>query len=471
MKRKSVKSIVFFSILVCCIFVYPQLAYADNIRVCLASSATEVELTISQGTYSLTGGLSNSVIATVSSGDVIKASRSSSQWSVYVNGNLKGKYPTSIFIEGQDSTADNIITYKSIHYRDNFALMLTGYIVNIVDMEHYLYGVLGKEMSYGAHAQALAAQAVVARSYAYSSLTPTPNYDVTATGKDQVYGGYDAEMAMGTEKIRAAVNDTTKQVMYYKNGSESVLVRAFYSANMGGYTENNENVWGGEALPYLRGVASPYDRYTTSTYTWQVTYTPAQMKSLAEKYMSARGISGSFGTFKELKLSTSNYSNTGSTVSGRITKAQIVGTGCTVTAYRDNIRTMLKLKSTLFTVEGVQTTALAGELYVANGYGNKLKRTWQDLFALGSNGIKQLLSQNTYPAVISANGTYALNNSTLPTTLSGDIVINGKGYGHGVGMSQTGAMFMAKDGYTYMEILKHYFGGSNSDNLIIKEKI
>jgi len=126
-------------------------------------------------------------------------------------------------------------------------------VINELDLEEYLYGVVRSEMDPRWPPEALRAQAVAARSLAVYSARryAAEGYDVRPTTDSQVYGGVAAEDARTT----AAVDGTRGQVIFY----EGRVVFAAFHADSGGATENSEFVWGG-MIPHLRGVPDPYSR-------------------------------------------------------------------------------------------------------------------------------------------------------------------------------------------------------------------
>jgi stage II sporulation protein D len=123
-------------------------------------------------------------------------------------------------------------------------------VVAAVPVDDYLYGVLPVEASPGWPPDALAAQAIVARTFALSRRTFARPYDVVVSQSDQRFGGIDAEYPA----TNAAVDATRNAVITFAGGNTSV----FYSACCGGHTADAAEVWGHETLPYLRGVADPY---------------------------------------------------------------------------------------------------------------------------------------------------------------------------------------------------------------------
>lgn len=447
----------------------PSAAWATTLRVCLSTTATDSEFTVIKGEYTIQGGnLKADTITWAEEDDIVRVIKGASGFTVYLNGQKVGTSSQNLSLLADD---EGIIGYGGKQYRGSFSLLTNGYVLNMVDIEDYLYGVVGEEIGYNAPDEALRAQAIVARSYAAFNMGGT-YYDVLSTTASQVYGGYSAEQAHDSSAVRDAVDDTADLVMYY----DGDLVEAVFCSSAGGYTENNENVWGGNAVPYLRAVKSRYDK-NYANYEWTVKYTPTQLKNLAESYMIRIKQSGSFGTYVRLELSY-KAADGNDTESGRVTKATIYGTEGKVTAERDAVRTMLGLKSTLFEVSGAsengEYTEPLDEVYVLNATGDLEKREWQDLYVVnGENAaakrVDDTLADLTEAYLRSSAGLISFSGAAVPTVgISGEgVVITGHGYGHGVGMSQYGAIGMAKDGYIAEEILAHYYGGEDEDLLEI----
>jgi stage II sporulation protein D len=123
-------------------------------------------------------------------------------------------------------------------------------VVNIVALDSYLRGVVPSEMPNRWPAEALAAQAVVARTYALAHLHGG-DFDVYSDTRSQVYGGIAVEAASSDD----AVAETAGQVVLY-NGEPA---DTFFFSSSGGRTANVQDVWGGDAVPYLVSVSDPYD--------------------------------------------------------------------------------------------------------------------------------------------------------------------------------------------------------------------
>ncbi len=196
--------------------------------------------------------------------------------------------------------------------------------VNVVDLEHYLASVIGKEMYPTWPLEALKAQAVASRSYALYQRQHGANsiYDVGDTTTWQVYEG----MATEFPSTQAAVSATAGQVVTH-NGQ---TIQAVFHAASGGHTENVEHVWS-SPLPYLRGVKD-FDQ-GCPVYQWALTFSPSDL---------SRRIPGVGNITAMVPLSTTPW--------GRIVKMKVVGDAGTQTVTGRTLRTALGLKSTLFTV-------------------------------------------------------------------------------------------------------------------------
>ena len=150
-------------------------------------------------------------------------------------------------------------------------------LVLTIDPQGYLYG-LG-EVPSSWPMSALKTQAIAARTYAFTKAAAsqhraTCDCALYASSFDQVYAGWDKEGGVDGDRWVSAVEQTDEQVVI--DGGQTI--QAFYMSSSGGYTENNENVWGGTPIGYLRGVCDPGD-YTTANpnAVWEQTFTPAQV--------------------------------------------------------------------------------------------------------------------------------------------------------------------------------------------------
>ena len=134
-------------------------------------------------------------------------------------------------------------------------------VVNSLPLEDYLRGVVPMELSPGVYPEieALKAQAIAARSYALARIGQhrDEGFDIVDDTRAQVYGGLSAERELTNRAIEATRG---MAAVFPNEEGKLVPIEALYTANCGGRTENNEEVFGGKPLPYLRGVACSPER-------------------------------------------------------------------------------------------------------------------------------------------------------------------------------------------------------------------
>ena len=166
-------------------------------------------------------------------------------------------------------------------------------LVLSINMQKYLYG-LGEVPSSWPGA-ALRTQAIAGRTYAYEKWTRSGShrypcdctvYDSTL---DQAYAGDGKRTGSGSywDEWQAAVDDTDGQVITY----DGAPIQALYSSSSGGHTEDNETVWGGTPLPYLRGVPDKPDNVSANpNHKWD----PVRMSfgEFEDKLQNAYGMGG-----------------------------------------------------------------------------------------------------------------------------------------------------------------------------------
>ena len=196
--------------------------------------------------------------------------------SVTVTDRSSSDYP---LIEVQDATGP--FTREHVNWRGAMKLVASNSalkLVNVVPLEHYLYGVVPRESISSWHMEALKAQAVAARSYAYVTDASAELY---CTARSQVYGGYSRHrsgeeyfLVYETTRTNDAVNATAYQVVKYG----STIVQTFFSSMSGGYTANKEDVWGGAHYVYWSAVPDPYED-GPYTHSWgdPIVYTGTQL--------------------------------------------------------------------------------------------------------------------------------------------------------------------------------------------------
>ncbi|MEO1340103.1 MAG: SpoIID/LytB domain-containing protein [Cyanobacteria bacterium J06635_13] len=247
--------------------------------------------------------------------------------------------------------------------------------INNVDLEQYLYSVVGAEAVSSWPIEALKAQAVAARSYALYKRNVESNgiYDVDTTIGTQVYKGLDSEYTTTHE----AVNSTLGQIMTYDN---EVILAAFHSSS-GGYTENVEDIWT-SPLPYLRSVVD-YD-HESPVFEWQQIIPVSKIRSLVAGIGKIKGLQPAEITPR-----------------GRVITMKVTGDRGTTTISGKKLRKTLDLRSTLFRV----------------------------------------------------------------STDGDNLHIKGRGFGHGLGLSQWGAYYLAQQGVNYHQILAHYYQSASLNRI------
>ncbi len=327
------------------------------------------------------------------------------------------------------SSAGGFLTINGKQYRGQIELVPNNEKINVVnylDIEEYLYGVVPLEMATGWHPEALKTQAVCARTYAIKSMGKymSQGFDVYNTTMSQVYGGVSVEK----DDCTAAVEDTRGMVITY----DGKLIDAVYSsASSNFHTFSNKDVWGSNT-PYLVGVEDTYQHLVKpDSSAWEKTFTLSELESILEQKQI------NIGGLKDLVIDSVSPE-------GAVTELRFVGTNGSHTVKKDAARTFLNLRSQGYTIlkEGGETPVSV--------LSSKGVVTANDVVAVGKDGKLGALN-------------YILNNSGKNFRLeqSGfkSVTLKGSGYGHGLGMSQWGAYGMAKAGFNYEDIIKHYYQG------------
>lgn len=204
-------------------------------------------------------------------------------------------------------------------------------VINRLDLEDYLRGVVPAEMQASWPQEALKAQAIAARSYVLNSLEPQSDYDICATTHCQVYSGTALENPLSDQ----AIADTRGLVLTYGG----TFARTYYHSDSGGVLASSSEVWG-EDLPYLQARADV--QADTPHRRWSFAIDPAQLAS------AVRAAGFEIGTPTGLTVLSF-------TASGRVDGLQVRGTSGTAQFHGNETTALLRgvgLKSTRLTVTG-----------------------------------------------------------------------------------------------------------------------
>lgn len=445
---------------------------SNTLRVALGLDQPSAEFTVAQGTYELVDYITQQVVSpALPNSNWLVVPAASARIQITNNGQAVGLSSNLLLLRQKNPGEQNIFRYKSKNYRGDLLIEnVSGkfHIINLIDAEQYLYGVVGPEMGTGAKEEAYKAQAIVSRSYAlYYKEHPQLFYDVGISTAWQVYTGYDGEI-QGGAAAKKAVDDTKGLVIYYDNK----VIQAFFHANSGGYTESCENVWF-MSLPYIQPVPAPEDAIATqvaqyngwpaNSYQWEKTFTLQELAESLKKWNAANPDEAvKIGAIKGIEVSrqainpqTREYLTT-ETLSRRATKLAVIGENGSQSFYKDGIRSLLNLKSTL--IELTVDSAIS----IRNAFGSvDTIQDASDTLGITVDGATgKLNGNNGNYYIITAEGI-----TEKPKTFT-QVTISGKGHGHGLGMSQWGARGMAENGAAYRQIIEHYYNQDRNNGVL-----
>lgn len=329
------------------------------------------------------------------------------------------------------------------------------FIVNEVLLEEYLYSVVPSEMPASYPSEALKAQAVCARTYAYAKMLHSPlawyGAHVDDSTAYQVYNNI-AEKAEATK----AVKETAGMLLAY----EEDLVGAYYYSTSCGFGTTAE-VWkgGNEDIPYLQSkdIGSEQGEYTAQNLTEEEAFAEFIRETEENDFEKEEDWYRWSYTVEEINSET---------IEERLKKrfeanGQLVLTLNTDGEYESKkIKNIGKIQDVY--VEKRNPGGVADELIiVAENAQMKVISEYNIRYVLNDGETK----------VIRQDGSEVASASLLPSAFcvisveekDGNVVgytVTGGGYGHGVGMSQNGAKSMAAQGWNYEDILTFFYDGS-----------
>ncbi len=319
-------------------------------------------------------------------------------------------------------------------------------VANQVDIEDYVGSVVSSEMPGDWPLEALKVQAVAARTYAsYKTgitrlgywgremdLTGLRPESIRIWATDQIYRGLSVEKP---DAMKATAH-TCGQVLTF----EAAPIAAFFHSDAGGATEDAGYVWGGGAA-YLRGVEEvPHESPYSS---WQASFDETALKDLLQKFGPIGSLEAVFGHTPG--------------VSGRWFRVNIIGGDTTLDLKGNDFRLTLGenvVRSLLF------SSYVTGGDLPSTAVLNPELETW----AVSASGQSAVMPGS---CCILGNVGLRTARSSPFFVLSGTedsgqktVTFKGRGWGHGVGLSQWGAVAMVRSGSTYGDVLLHYYPGT-----------
>ena len=284
--------------------------------------------------------------------------------------------------------------------------------VMTLPLESYLQGVVPYEMSDSFPLEALKVQAVCARTYALSKMNSSAEYDVVDNTNDQVFRGIPDK----SENTSRAVAETAGLILTYKDK----LITAWYSASNGGQTELPGNIWGGDNIPRCFAMTDdPWDAQNPES-------------TVRTAVLGKDGSGLSKGMLRLLHTALSKEAE----LSGRLPE-----------------------KTEDLKVDAIRAVELTTPRYKAP---SRLMTKME--ITLDAYGGTYHLTLDLFPDAVFLMGlsVYGANNEIV--TVSEDekaFTLTAGRYGHGVGMSQRGAQYMASEGKkTFKQILDFYYPGA-----------
>jgi len=300
-------------------------------------------------------------------------------------------------------------------------------VINILSLENYLRGVVPSEMPNSFPSEALKAQAVAARSEVLSKLGLSHQndpFDVCSDVHCQVYSGLSKR---GSSTDRAIKR--TRGLVLSKNRK---ILNAVYSSVCGGHGEDNDKAWGGQSESYLQGRfdgTSGLKRYGLlsregNVRNWIDSKPPAYCNTIMGKLPAALDYTKKYFRWE-------------------------------VQYTQEELRSIIQEKTSR-NVGSVQDLislerGSSGRIIRLKVRGNR-----DEFIIEGELNIRKALSNNTL-----WSSCFYVRNEGWRSGAPRQFVLKGAGFGHGVGMCQTGAAMMALQGKRFYQILQHYYKGVN----------
>ncbi len=331
------------------------------------------------------------------------------------------------------------------------------HIINEVSLETYLYSVVASEMPTGSNPEALKAMAICARGYAYTKMKDgsfdTYNADLDDSSLCQVYNN-----VAPTPESMKAVKDTYGLVPIY----DGALIVPLYFSTSCGMTCTNDEIWGGSAYSYLTSNVETVNKENIDLsdeenfiqfikdsggydiidkdmpyYRWEVSFSKEEISEAINSMLEKR-LSVAPEFIKTVDEDGELHSTDISDI-GQIRSIQVIE------RTKSGVVSILEIEGTLATIQ-----------------------------VSGQTNIRNIITP-VNQEIIRQDGNVVTGWTSLPSPFyyieqSGDeFTIHGGGFGHGVGMSQSGAQILAEQGYNYKYILRHYYSYIDFSSIYIIE--
>ena len=368
--------------------------------------------------------------------------------------NHRGRQRTPLnFISNNGLVEFNGKTYRgslTAHFKKDHVV-----IVNNVAVEDYLRGVVGGEMSSLAPLESLNSQAVIARTYAFAGRHrhKDENAELCDSTHCQVYFGIEAER----KSVDLAVAATRSITMLYDGNHAETL----YHSTCGGETSDSSSVFGGTFKPWLRRVQCSFCE-NAPNYRWSKVISLDMMRKVLtnekinfDAVTDIEIVSPSYMDIVEkivFKTPTSNHEIKGS----RFRSLFKLPSMTFVIADKDRRRQMLAdslsdmESSEAWRINLQRNTLLSRQLFVQSAEG--LHRASEPLGGWGVLSVQKILKTSPKPQLQDSFKSSVMSQSSLDK-----ISLFGRGYGHQVGLCQSGAIELGKRGWNYRQILSYYY--------------
>ncbi len=327
-------------------------------------------------------------------------------------------------------------------------------LINDVNFEKYIAGVVEAEGGPRAPLEYYKAQAILCRTYSakyYKKHLEKDGYNLCDGVHCQAYKG---RCKYNLDILDAALQTAGLVIV---DSSRNLISATFY-ANSGGQTANSEDVWL-NALPYLRSKVDTFSLGMRGS-----KWTKEIPLSKWEKYLKSKGFSFEpYEPYLSYRLD-STIIDSFRVDTFRVVAKSVYDTVSCIDYETMEVLTKFEPKETLDTIYGVRDTAFFEPIVKVDTVYNKRSAKHYPIdytFKQPQRKVYYSFRGNDSSLKLThIRSNWGLRSTFFDTYVKGDkLVFEGRGYGHGVGLSQEGAMKMADYKYSYDQIIKFYFKG------------